>query len=325
MEHDNENNNAPNHPVDDVHRVLRIAVGTTNPCKIKAVEHAMRHILTFHNKNTSNASTAVTIQVQGYNVPSNVADQPYNDSETKRGAMNRAKNAYYYYNTYGRDNNQYDRDTTAPEGAATIYECADQQEHIGEKLLPHLGIGIEGGLEWVNDDYSNDEVPISNDNGSIQQSTITNGTSSDSSSSSTCRQLYCMAWIAIYGQHNTPFMNELFGVADESSSEVSLPSITDTTTIASTKQVFGLSKTSMFALPSSLSSLITEQGMELGQADDILFRRTNSKQASGTVGLLTNSMIDRTSYYNHAIQLAIIPWLHPNLYPTGHHQNYNKF
>jgi inosine/xanthosine triphosphatase len=57
--------------------------------------------------------------------------------------------------------------------------------------------------------------------------------------------------------------------------------------------------------------------MELGAADDIVFARANSGYGQGTIGKLTNGIVDRSIYYEHAILLAIIPWMHPALYPTG--------
>jgi inosine/xanthosine triphosphatase len=73
-------------------------------------------------------------------------------------------------------------------------------------------------------------------------------------------------------------------------------------------------KTSIFYLPPKVIALIDE-GKELGEADDIVFKRYNSKQSSGSVGILTNGVIDRMTYYKPAIILALIPFLHPELYP----------
>jgi len=74
------------------------------------------------------------------------------------------------------------------------------------------------------------------------------------------------------------------------------------------------SRTASFKLPPTLSALV-RNGMELGDADDVVFKRTNSKQEDGTVGILTNGAIDRTEYYVHALILALIPILQPDLYP----------
>jgi len=55
--------------------------------------------------------------------------------------------------------------------------------------------------------------------------------------------------------------------------------------------------------------------MELGDADDLVFRKENSKQQNGAVGLLTNDAITRQSLYQPAVQMAFIPFLNPELYP----------
>lgn len=70
-----------------------------------------------------------------------------------------------------------------------------------------------------------------------------------------------------------------------------------------------------FLLPRKLSQLVLQEGMELGAADDKLFGRTNSGQGSGTVGHLTNNIVTRSYYYEHAITMALIPFLNPDLYP----------
>jgi non-canonical (house-cleaning) NTP pyrophosphatase len=56
------------------------------------------------------------------------------------------------------------------------------------------------------------------------------------------------------------------------------------------------------------------QGMELGDADDAVFGRSNSKQANGAVGILTGNVIDRAELYEQAVVLALIPFKNPELY-----------
>ena len=75
----------------------------------------------------------------------------------------------------------------------------------------------------------------------------------------------------------------------------------------------GKGKTGTFFLPVKVRELI-KKGKELGEADDIVFSRTNSKQKNGAVGILTNNVIDRTEYYTQAIILALIPFKNKNLY-----------
>ena len=52
--------------------------------------------------------------------------------------------------------------------------------------------------------------------------------------------------------------------------------------------------------------------MELGHADDVVFKDKNSKQKGGTVGKLTDGLVDRTEYYRHAMLMALIPFLDVN-------------
>ena len=75
----------------------------------------------------------------------------------------------------------------------------------------------------------------------------------------------------------------------------------------------GSSKTSTFFLPPRIAKLIAE-GKELGEADDIVFGLQNSKQQNGAVGILTQNVMTRMSYYSEALVLALIPFVHPKLY-----------
>jgi inosine/xanthosine triphosphatase len=74
-------------------------------------------------------------------------------------------------------------------------------------------------------------------------------------------------------------------------------------------------RTGAFNLPPAVAKLVLE-GKELGEADDIVFNRQNSKQENGAVGLLTHDVIDRKKYYTHAVILALIPFLNPEHYPV---------
>lgn len=79
------------------------------------------------------------------------------------------------------------------------------------------------------------------------------------------------------------------------------------------KEGSGQAKTGTFVLPQKIAKLVKE-GKELGEADDLVFGKTNSKQKSGAVGLLTDDLIDRTSYYVQAVILALIPFRNADLY-----------
>ena len=82
----------------------------------------------------------------------------------------------------------------------------------------------------------------------------------------------------------------------------------------------GRARTATFQLPPGMAAMI-KSGMELGTADDMTFRRMNSKHGNGTVGMLTNDLIDREAYYAHAILLALVPFMKPHLYFANDGQN----
>ena len=75
----------------------------------------------------------------------------------------------------------------------------------------------------------------------------------------------------------------------------------------------GKGRTGTFYLPKMVAELI-RQGKELGEADDIVFNQTNSKQQNGAVGLFTENIIDRAGLYEHAVILALIPFKNQEFY-----------
>lgn len=75
----------------------------------------------------------------------------------------------------------------------------------------------------------------------------------------------------------------------------------------------GKGKTGSFFLPKEVVKLI-KQGKELGEADDIVFGLKNSKQANGAVGILTGNLLTRTTFYEPAVILALLPFKNPSLY-----------
>ena len=83
--------------------------------------------------------------------------------------------------------------------------------------------------------------------------------------------------------------------------------------VVSSRTMIGKGRTGTFFLPPAVVELI-RQGAELGEADDIVFGRSNSKQDNGAVGLLTGNVIDRAQLYEHAMILALIPFRNEALY-----------
>jgi len=83
--------------------------------------------------------------------------------------------------------------------------------------------------------------------------------------------------------------------------------------VVQTATLSGQARTGAFFLPPAVAELIHE-GKELGEADDIVFGRSNSKQDNGAVGILTDNVIDRAQLYEHAMILALIPFKNEGLY-----------
>ena len=75
----------------------------------------------------------------------------------------------------------------------------------------------------------------------------------------------------------------------------------------------GKAKTGTFFLPPAVAQLVKE-GKELGEADDLVFGQSNSKQVGGAVGLLTGNIMDRTQLYVDGVVLALIPFKNTALY-----------
>jgi non-canonical (house-cleaning) NTP pyrophosphatase len=75
----------------------------------------------------------------------------------------------------------------------------------------------------------------------------------------------------------------------------------------------GSARTALFRLPGEVQKLV-ESGLELGDADDRIFGRENSKEKSGAVGILTGDVVTRRTLYEQAVILALIPFKNPTLY-----------
>lgn len=78
--------------------------------------------------------------------------------------------------------------------------------------------------------------------------------------------------------------------------------------IDNNKQV-GESRSSSLPLPPAVIAAVN-QGKELGDVMDEQFNTNNIKQKGGAIGLLTNNLLTRSSVYQQALILALIPFLH---------------
>ncbi|KAM3512308.1 hypothetical protein MY11210_004021 [Beauveria gryllotalpidicola] len=74
----------------------------------------------------------------------------------------------------------------------------------------------------------------------------------------------------------------------------------------------GRARTATFFLPRETTELL-RGGLELGDADNLLHGKTNSKHQTGTVGILTGDAITRQSYYAEAVVLALVPFKNTQL------------
>mmetsp|Transcript_15146 Transcript_15146/g.23568 ORF Transcript_15146/g.23568 Transcript_15146/m.23568 type:complete len:233 (+) Transcript_15146:66-764(+) len=172
-------------------------------------------------------------------------------------------------------------DEETKRGAVNRTKAAFEEYVKKHQHEPHFAVGLEGGLEVQPQNSDNNN----NDNDDV----------------------WCMAYMAIYGRRSLEVLQLV------ASKDCSPQNDSD-----NNKMIWGLGKTGAFLLPPAVSDLVLNHGMELGDADDKIFNRTNSKHGSGTVGVLTNGLISRTYYYDHALILALVPWLRPDVYPHGY-------
>jgi inosine/xanthosine triphosphatase len=75
----------------------------------------------------------------------------------------------------------------------------------------------------------------------------------------------------------------------------------------------GIGSTARIITPPKMISLI-KQGKELGYVVDELFNTVNAKHNDGHFGLMTNQAITRTSGYRDGVIMALVRFLHPELW-----------
>ncbi len=145
-------------------------------------------------------------QFSGVDVESGVSNQPMSDEESIRGATQRAERA---------------RDALGAE----------------------YGVGLEGGLQKINDKW------------------------------------FDSGWIVVVDQNDR----------------------------------VGIGSSIRLETPPKMMELIN-QGMELGEVNDILFKKENSKHNQGHFGLMTNNAITRVEGYRDGIIAALAAFIHPSLF-----------
>lgn len=83
--------------------------------------------------------------------------------------------------------------------------------------------------------------------------------------------------------------------------------------IINKKGVEGIGCSIKMLTPPKMMRLI-KTGLELGDADDILFKSKNSKQKEGHFGHMTKNIITRTSGYEQAVISALVRFINPHLF-----------
>ncbi|MBD1559427.1 inosine/xanthosine triphosphatase [Vibrio sp. S9_S30] len=78
----------------------------------------------------------------------------------------------------------------------------------------------------------------------------------------------------------------------------------------------GESRSSSLPLPPKVIKQV-QQGNELGDVMDKTFGTDNIKQKGGAIALLTGNTLTRSSVYHQALILALIPFIHPDLFPNN--------
>lgn len=75
----------------------------------------------------------------------------------------------------------------------------------------------------------------------------------------------------------------------------------------------GKGQSGRFLLPEAVAQMVRE-GIELGEADDRFFKRENSKQKDGAVGILSDGRVTRHDLYKPAVTFALLRFIHPEYY-----------
>ncbi|KAL3773742.1 hypothetical protein HJC23_012023 [Cyclotella cryptica] len=110
--------------------IIRVAVGSTNPCKIEAVREAFHDMI--GNQQQNDMQNDVKVLISSFDAASGVSDQPFGDTETREGARNRAQNAL----------------------SAAQNQNATTADVISEPF--DFAVGLEGGLEKVINPQTNE-------------------------------------------------------------------------------------------------------------------------------------------------------------------------
>jgi non-canonical (house-cleaning) NTP pyrophosphatase len=59
---------------------------------------------------------------------------------------------------------------------------------------------------------------------------------------------------------------------------------------------------------------LIRKGIELGVADDMIFKTKNSKHSGGHFGLMTDNAVTRSAMYRDGVISALSRFIHPEVY-----------
>ncbi len=77
--------------------------------------------------------------------------------------------------------------------------------------------------------------------------------------------------------------------------------------------VIGRGSSISMSVPPKLLEIILS-GIEMGHANDMVFKKKNSKHTNGHFGLMTDDAITRTRAYQDAVLCALGRFLHPEVF-----------
>ncbi|MGR5147669.1 inosine/xanthosine triphosphatase [Photobacterium alginatilyticum] len=77
----------------------------------------------------------------------------------------------------------------------------------------------------------------------------------------------------------------------------------------------GESRSASLPLPPEALEKV-HQGIELGDVMDEMFNQHNVKQQGGAIAMLTNHKLSRSTVYQQALILALIPFMNQELFPV---------
>jgi len=83
--------------------------------------------------------------------------------------------------------------------------------------------------------------------------------------------------------------------------------------IKSKDGLVGLGRTASFPVPRKVMELV-EGGLEMGEANDLVFKVEGSKQRGGLIGHLSKGKLDRTGLNEQGVVCALLPFLNKELY-----------